>query len=91
MLNHAVLVHFVAELLWIVLLLSLPTVLAASIIGIIVSLFQTLTQLQDQTVSFLIKLIVVCVTLYLSRFWMGDVVLAYAQRSFLQISSLRAP
>ena len=88
MLNQPVLVHFVAELLWLVLLLSLPAVLVASIVGIVISLLQVLTQLQDQTVPFLIKLLVVCLTLYMCRFWMGDLIVTYAFRSFNQISKM---
>ena len=61
--NEAVIIHFTSELLWVVLILSLPVVVVASAVGILVSLFQALTQIQDQSLQFLIKLVAVCITL----------------------------
>ena len=43
------------------LVLSLPVVLVASMIGLLFSLFQALTQIQDQTLSFAIKLIFIMI------------------------------
>lgn len=86
--NDAVIIHFTSELLWVVLILSMPTVLVASVIGILVSLFQALTQIQDQSLQFLIKLIAVCITLSVSYHWMGSSLLSYAGLAFDQISYL---
>jgi len=55
---------------------------------VLVSLLQALTQVQDQTVPFLIKLMAVCVTLFLSYHWMGGSLLNYANRSFALISRM---
>ncbi|MEJ0035281.1 MAG: type III secretion system export apparatus subunit SctS [Gammaproteobacteria bacterium] len=54
-----------------VLLLSLPTIVVASVVGVLFSLFQALTQIQEQTLSFAVKLIAVGVTLALSARWVG--------------------
>ncbi|MRT05920.1 EscS/YscS/HrcS family type III secretion system export apparatus protein [Ewingella americana] len=79
------LTHLTTELLWLVLLLSLPTVVVASIVGVIVSLIQTLTQVQDQTVQFLIKLLAVCLTIMASYQWAGNTLLNYTRIIFDQI------
>lgn len=65
------LVQICVQMLWIIFLLSLPTVLAASVIGIVISLIQAITQLQDQTLPFLLKIIAVFATLALTYHWMG--------------------
>jgi type III secretion protein S len=65
------LVGFLTQALYLTLLLSLPTILAASIIGTLVSLLQALTQVQEQTLSFTLKLIAVGVVLVLTARWMG--------------------
>ena len=57
--SNAIVVHLATQLLWIVLLLSMPVVVVASVVGLIVSLLQALTQIQDQTLQFLIKLLAV--------------------------------
>uniref|UniRef100_A0A3B0LWD1 Flagellar biosynthetic protein FliQ n=1 Tax=Arsenophonus endosymbiont of Trialeurodes vaporariorum TaxID=235567 RepID=A0A3B0LWD1_9GAMM len=83
--NESTIIHFTLELLWIVLLLSLPIVIVASVTGLLVSVLQALTQIQDQTLQFLIKLVAVCITLAVSYHWMGSALLNYAILSFDQI------
>lgn len=84
--NETELIHLTSELLWITLLLSLPTVLVASILGIVVSLVQALTQIQDQTLQFLIKLVGVSIVMVLTYNWMGVAMLNYANQTFELIS-----
>lgn len=64
---------------WLVLLLSAVPVLVATIIGLLVGLFQTVTQLQEQTLPFGIKLLGVCICLFLLSGWYGETLLAYGQ------------
>ncbi|MBM7071082.1 type III secretion system export apparatus subunit SctS [Shewanella sp. 202IG2-18] len=84
--NQSDLIHLTSELLWITLLLSMPTVLVASILGILVSLVQALTQIQDQTLQFLIKLVGVSVVMAMTYDWMGIAMLNYANETFNLIS-----
>ncbi|KLU21518.1 type III secretion system protein SsaS [Caballeronia mineralivorans PML1(12)] len=83
-----VLIQLTSNLLWLVLVLSLPVVAVASIVGVGVSLIQALTQVQDQTIQFLVKLIAVCIALVLTYHWMGTTLLNYATLSFNQISMM---
>jgi type III secretion protein S len=87
--SEAVVTQFAAQMMWLVLLLSLPVVVVASVVGVLVSLFQALTQVQDQTVQFLIKLLAVAATLAGTYHWMGDVLLNYANQSFDQIARMK--
>lgn len=83
--SEGLIVQLVIQLLWLVLVLSLPIIVTASVVGILVSLFQALTQLQDQTLQFLIKLIAVSITLVSTYSWMGDTLLNYTTLVFKQI------
>ncbi|AJC21161.1 type III secretion system export apparatus subunit SctS [Pandoraea pulmonicola] len=87
--SEAIVVKLTSEMLWLTLLMSLPTVVVAAAVGVLVSLVQALTQVQDQTVQFLIKLIAVSVTLAATYAWMGHVLLNYAGGAFEQISRMR--
>jgi type III secretion protein S len=51
---------------------SLPVIAVATFVGIAVSLVQALTQIQDQTLPFGIKLIAVFVALFFTVRWMGS-------------------
>lgn len=57
------------SLMW-VLILSAPTVIAGLLVGFIISLFQAVTQIQEQTLTFVPKIIVVFLVLLLTGGWM---------------------
>ncbi len=59
--SSADILHFTNQTLWLVLVLSLPPVLVAALIGTLVSLVQALTQIQEQTLGFVAKLVAVVV------------------------------
>ena len=71
-----------------VLILSLPAILVAGIVGVCVSLFQALTQIQDQTISFAIKLIAVVFAIILTARWLGGEIYNYALNLFVQFPFL---
>jgi type III secretion protein S len=64
-------VSYMTEALYLVLWLSLPPIAVASIVGVLFSLFQALTQIQEQTLSFAIKLIAVFATILLTARWLS--------------------
>ncbi len=61
-----------------VLVLSIFPVVIATIVGLIVGLFQTVTQIQEQTLPFGIKLIAVILCIYLMSGWLGEHLMAYS-------------
>jgi type III secretion protein S len=75
-------IELIKESLLLVLLLSLPPILVASVVGILFSLFQAITQLQEQTLSFGIKLIAVSITLFLTAGWMSAQIIQLARTIF---------
>lgn len=72
------LVSYLTKALYLVLWLSLPPIIVASVVGTLFSLFQALTQIQEQTLSFAIKLIAVMATLALTARWIGGEMFNYA-------------
>ncbi len=60
------------EALYLVLLLSAPALLASLLAGLFVSVFQAVTQLQDQTLAFVPKMAAVFVALAASGPWIGS-------------------
>ncbi|RYX93966.1 MAG: EscS/YscS/HrcS family type III secretion system export apparatus protein [Comamonadaceae bacterium] len=75
-------VSHVVKALLLVLWLSLPPILVASVVGTLFSLFQALTQIQEQTLSFAIKLIAVGITLFLTARWVGGEIYNYTVSLF---------
>jgi type III secretion protein S len=67
------------------LILSMPAILVATVVGIVVSLIQALTQIQEQTLSFAVKLICVSLVTFATSDWLGVQMFRYAQRMFSNI------
>ncbi|AXE31992.1 EscS/YscS/HrcS family type III secretion system export apparatus protein [Chromobacterium phragmitis] len=65
--------------LYLVLMLSAWPIIVATVIGLLVGLFQTVTQLQEQTLPFGIKLLGVSVCLFLLSGWYGETLLAFGR------------
>lgn len=77
--------HYFQQGLWIGILLSAPPLLAATICGLTVSLVQAVTQIQDQTLPYVVKLAAVSVTLALAGRWIGVELIRLAEAGFLMV------
>ena len=75
---------YAARAMYLVMQLSLPPIIVASVVGIIFSLFQAITQLQEQTLSFGVKLISVGIALFLMTDWLCGEILRFAADIFEQ-------
>ena len=67
-----------AQALMLVLILSMPPIIAAAGIGLLISLIQALTQIQEQTLPFAFKLIAVIISIFATARWMGLEVYHYS-------------
>lgn len=74
--------ELVSQGFYLVLMLSLPTILVAAIVGILFALFQAITQLQEQTLSFAVKLVAVSVVLFMLLGWIGGQLVRYGTTIF---------
>ncbi len=70
------------------LLLSAPLLLAALVIGLIVSVFQAATQINEQTLAFIPKLVGMFLVLLLAGPWMLQLMVGYVRRLFESIPLL---
>ena len=81
-----------SEGLWLILLLSLFPLLASLIVGLVVSLFQALTQIQDQTLTFVPKMIATVLVIMITAPWMLKLITEFGKASFdliLKVSVVR--
>ena len=66
-----------------ILILSGPPVVISTLIGLFVAVLQAATQIQEQTVSFTVKLIAVIVTLLLLGGWLSAQIMQFANNIFI--------
>ncbi len=67
------------------LFISAPAMLAALIIGLLVSVFQAATQINEQTLSFIPKLVGMFVVIIIAGPWMVGMMVDFIQRLFSNI------
>lgn len=76
--SEADIIDYAARAMMLVLLLSLPPIIVAALVGTLVSLIQALTQIQEQTISFAFKLVAVVVTIAMTARWLGEEIFNFA-------------
>jgi type III secretion protein S len=65
-----------------ILFLSAPPIIVSMFFGLTVAIFQAATQIQEQTLSFTIKLVAVVLTLILAGPWIGAEIMSFAENIF---------
>ena len=63
-------INIARQTVWIIVKTVVPVLLVSMIVGLVISLFQTLTSIQEQTLTFVPKLIAILLTLMLLGAWM---------------------
>ena len=78
------------QALWVTMLISAPLLLSALAVGLLVGMFQAATQINEMTMSFIPKLLVLVAALVLAGHWMLAIIVNYTQQLIQQIPSLIA-
>lgn len=63
-------INIARQTVWIIVKTAVPVLLVSMIVGLVISLFQALTSIQEQTLTFVPKLIAILLTLMLLGAWM---------------------
>ena len=82
-------IDYAVKALYLVMILSLPPIIVASVVGIVLSLIQAITQLQEQTLAFGVKLLAVVLTLFIMGGWLSGEILRYADDIFSRFYMIR--
>jgi flagellar biosynthetic protein FliQ len=75
-------VELAGQALLLALVLSAPPLLASLIVGLIISLLQALTQVQEQTLTFVPKILITILIVILAAGWMLQKLLTFSQHVF---------
>lgn len=75
-------IQLAREALWLVLVLSAPPIIAAALAGLIVAFLQAATQIQEQTLPYAVKFLVVVLALLATAAMLGGTLFKFADRLF---------
>ena len=74
------------EALYTICITAAPVLLVSLIVGLIVSIFQTVTSIQEQTLTFVPKILAIFATLILLGHWMLNNMVGYMERLWADFS-----
>ena len=88
--NADQIVVMLQEFLYLGLLLVAPTVITSMLVGLIIAIFQTITSIQEQTLTFAPRIVAVAVVIALTLAWSLNLLIDFTTRVFAQMSEILA-
>jgi flagellar biosynthetic protein FliQ len=85
--NEADAIELVHGAIWTIIIAAGPAVLAAMIVGVVIALFQALTQVQEITLTFVPKIVAILVTVAISAPFVGAQLSIFTDVVFQRIES----
>jgi flagellar biosynthesis protein FliQ len=76
------------QVLYVIAMLSAPMLLSALFIGLLIGMFQAATSINEQTLSFIPKLMVLLLSILFAGPWMLNLLITFTRRLYLDIPSL---
>ena len=76
------------QALYLIAMISAPMLLSALGIGLLIGMFQAATSINEQTLSFIPKLMILLVSILVAGPWMLELLLSYTRRLYLSIPGL---
>jgi flagellar biosynthetic protein FliQ len=86
--HESTVIHIASQALTLAIELGGPILLASLAVGLVISLFQSVTQLQEFTLTFVPKLIVIVLILLLTGHWMMTQMISFVHSLFSQLPHL---
>jgi flagellar biosynthetic protein FliQ len=87
--DQSVVMEIGARAMWLTLQVSLPVLAVSLVVGLLVSIFQAVTQLQEPTLSFIPKILAVVLVIVLAGPWMLNSLLSFTTQLFAGIAEIR--
>ena len=86
--SYALVTDLARNAIMVAMLISAPLLLVALLVGLVVSIIQTMTQVQEQTLSFVPKLLAVGATMLVALPWMLQLLVEYTANLFRSMPGL---
>jgi len=86
--NSMSVIQLTREALWLVLVLSAPPIIVASVVGLLVAFLQAATQLQEQTFAYAAKFTAIVVTIFVTSGVLTGTLFTYADKLFKEFPAL---
>ncbi len=89
--TESTVIHLATQALIVTIKVSGPFLIAGLVVGLLISVFQAVTQIQEQTLTFIPKMLVTGVVILLAGPWMMDQMVSYTVALYTSIPSMVGP
>jgi flagellar biosynthetic protein FliQ len=86
--DTAAVVDLARQALWMTMLISGPLLAVGLVVGLVVGIFQAATSINEQTLSFIPKVVSIGLTMSVAGGWMINTMVDYTKSIFIRIPSL---
>lgn len=85
--SSAEVIDIAREALWLIIKCSAPLLIVSLVVGLVISIFQTVTSIQEQTLTFVPKILSIFITLILFGGWIMDNIVSFMTSLFENFST----
>jgi len=86
--DSAAVVDLARQALWMTMLISGPLLVVGLLVGLVIGIFQAATSINEQTLSFIPKILLMGLTLAITGGWMINTMVDYTKGIFVRIPNL---
>ncbi len=86
--SHTLVVDLARQMIFTAAMIAAPMLIVALVIGLVISLLQAVTQVQEQTLSFVPKLLAVAITFLIALPWIMQIMIKYTRELFRSFPTL---
>lgn len=86
--HHGEIVQLTQQALWFVLMLSAPPIVVAAVVGLLVAFVQAATQLQEQTLQYVLKFFAIVLTIFVTASLLGGGLYQFGDHVFSDFAGL---
>ena len=87
--DTSVITQVLREGMWVVIKIGGPMLLLSMMVGVLIAIFQAVTQIHEQTLGFILKLTVIILFFLIAGGWMMETLLDYARSVFALMANTR--
>lgn len=84
--TESLFLELIQQTLLVIIELSMPVLMVSLVVGLLISLFQAVTQIQEATLTFVPKIIVCLLTLSILGPWMLNIFITFVNRLYQNIN-----
>jgi flagellar biosynthesis protein FliQ len=86
--TEQMIVYLFREAFYTMLLVSAPMLVLSLVVGLLIAVFQAATSIQEVTLTFVPKIVIVAVVAVLTLPWMMEIMISFTRNVFAQIPGL---